>query len=96
MATNALLERDGQRHALITTRGFRDIVQIGNQSRPAIFDLAIHKPEVLYDQVVEVDERVTVVGYSSDPHAREHSVQFSSMGRDARCLLYTSPSPRDS
>ena len=74
MATNALLERDGQRHALITTRGFRDIVQIGNQSRPAIFDLAIHKPEVLYDQVVEVDERVTVVGYSSDPHAREHSV----------------------
>ena len=84
MATNALLERDGQRHALITTRGFRDIVQIGNQSRPAIFDLAIHKHEVLYDQVVEVDERVTVVGYSSDPHAREHSVQFSSMGRDAQ------------
>lgn len=83
VATNALLERQGERHALITTKGFRDIVQIGNQSRPSIFDLAIHKPEVLYDQVVEIDERVTVVGYTSDPNAREHSVQFSSLDRDA-------------
>ena len=74
VATNALLERQGERHALITTKGFRDIVQIGNQSRPSIFDLAIHKPEVLYEHVVEVDERVTVVGYTSHPNAREHGV----------------------
>lgn len=91
VATNALLERDGERHALITTKGFRvrvqhlhqDIVQIGNQARPAIFDLAIHKPEVLYDQVVEIDERVTLVGYTSDPQAGQHAVQFSSTARDA-------------
>ena len=83
VATNALLERQGERHALITTKGFRDIVQIGNQSRPSIFDLAIHKPEVLYEHVVEVDERVTVVGYTSHPNAREHGVQFSSQSRDA-------------
>lgn len=58
-------------------------MKIGNQARPAIFDLAIHKPEVLYDQVIEVDERVTLVGYTSDPQAAKHAVQFSSMARDA-------------
>ncbi|WFD05087.1 5-oxoprolinase (ATP-hydrolyzing) [Malassezia vespertilionis] len=83
VATNALLERDGERHALITTQGYRDIIRIGNQSRPKIFDLAIRKPDVLYDKVVEVDERVTVVGYASAPNARESAVQFSSAARDA-------------
>lgn len=83
VATNALLERDGEKHVLVTTKGFRDIVQIGNQARPSIFDLAIHKPEVLYSDVLEVDERVTVVGYTSDPEAREHAVQFASTARDA-------------
>lgn len=83
VATNALLERNGERHALITTRGFGDIVQIGNQARPRIFDLAIHKPDVLYSEVVEVDERVTLVGYTSEPEAREHAVKFSSHERDA-------------
>lgn len=58
-------------------------MQIGNQARPAIFDLAIHKPDVLYDQVLEVDERVTVVGYASDPEAREHAVKFETSARDA-------------
>ena len=58
-------------------------MQIGNQARPAIFDLAIHKPDVLYDQVLEVDERVTVVGYASDPEAREHAVKFETTARDA-------------
>ncbi|KDN37579.1 hypothetical protein K437DRAFT_291945 [Tilletiaria anomala UBC 951] len=76
VATNALLERKGEKHALITTKGFKDIVQIGNQSRPRIFDLAIRKPEVLYSAVVEVDERVTLVGYTSDPKYREHRVEF--------------------
>lgn len=58
MATNALLERKGERCALVTTRGFRDLLHIGNQSRPHIFDLEIRIPEVLYDMVVEVDEQV--------------------------------------
>ena len=58
VATNALLERNGSRCALITTKGFRDLLKIGNQSRPKIFDLVINKPSLLYEKVVEVDERV--------------------------------------
>ena len=58
VATNALLERKGERCCLVTTKGFRDLLHIGNQSRPAIFDLVIHIPDVLYDSVVEVDEQV--------------------------------------
>ncbi|RKO87012.1 5-oxoprolinase-like protein, partial [Blyttiomyces helicus] len=60
-----LLERKGEPSALITTRGFRHLLHIGNQSRPKIFDLAINAPEVLYSEVVEVDERVTLVGYTA-------------------------------
>ena len=61
VATNALLERKGAPCVLITTKGFRDLLRIGNQSRPNIFDLVIRKPELLYAQIVEVDERVKVV-----------------------------------
>jgi 5-oxoprolinase (ATP-hydrolysing) len=43
----------------------------GNQSRPRIFDLAINKPEVLYETVLEVDERVTLEGYAEDPNPKE-------------------------
>lgn len=67
VATNALLERKGQDCALVVTQGFRDCLEIGNQSRPRIFDLAIRKPEVLYKEVVEVDERVTLEDYAEDP-----------------------------
>lgn len=58
VATNALLERKGERCCLVTTKGFKDLQRIGNQSRPKIFDLNIQRPELLYDIVVEVDERV--------------------------------------
>ncbi|KAG0306196.1 hypothetical protein BGZ98_002799 [Dissophora globulifera] len=83
VATNALLERKGERCALLISRGFKDLLMIGNQSRPKIFDLTITKPDVLYQAVVEVDERqaekqsrhaqwnvamqVTLVGYTSSP-----------------------------
>lgn len=80
VATNALLERKGAKHALITTKGFKDLVQIGNQSRPSIFDLAIRKPEVLYSKVLEIDERVTLVGYTSDPEFRKNQIQFKENG----------------
>jgi 5-oxoprolinase (ATP-hydrolysing) len=60
VATNALLERRGARVALVVTRGFADILHIGNQSRPLIFDLRIQKPENLYECVVEVDERLVL------------------------------------
>ncbi|XP_072855570.2 5-oxoprolinase [Pogona vitticeps] len=58
VATNALLERKGERVALLITKGFRDLLHIGNQARPHIFDLEVSMPEVLYEAVVEVDERL--------------------------------------
>ena len=81
VATNALLERKGERMALVITTGFKDLLHIGNQSRPRIFDLVnsnylhllyyvkllllpvvsmqkIVMPEVLYEDVIEVEERV--------------------------------------
>ncbi|ORY57298.1 5-oxoprolinase [Pseudomassariella vexata] len=70
VATNALLERKGEKIALVVTEGFRDCLVIGNQSRPKIFDLAIRKPDVLYEEVVEVDERVTLEDYAEDPERR--------------------------
>jgi len=58
VATNALLERKGCPFCLVTTRGFGDLLQIGYQNRPDIFALNIIKPKMLYDAVLEVDERV--------------------------------------
>ncbi|KPH82676.1 5-oxoprolinase [Bosea vaviloviae] len=58
VATNALLERKGDRTLLVTTKGFRDALRIGYQARPDIFAKEIIKPEQLYDDVVEIDERV--------------------------------------
>lgn len=58
VATNALLERKGDRVALIITHGFRDTLQIGNQSRPKIFDLEIKTPSPVYEQVYEIHERI--------------------------------------
>ncbi|XP_038616389.1 5-oxoprolinase isoform X1 [Tachyglossus aculeatus] len=60
VATNALLERKGERLALLITRGFRDLLHIGSQARPDLFDLAVAMPEVLYEEVVEVEERVVL------------------------------------
>ncbi|ABN64939.2 5-oxoprolinase [Scheffersomyces stipitis CBS 6054] len=67
VATNALLERKGARIALVTTKGFKDLLHIGDQSRPDLFALNIVKPGVLYDKVVEADERVTMPAFSVDP-----------------------------
>jgi len=67
VATNALLERKGEKIAMVVTKGFKDCLEIGNQSRPKIFDLAIRKPDVLYEAVVEIDERVTLEDYAEDP-----------------------------
>jgi len=62
VATNALLERKGEPTVLVTTRGFRDALRIGTQARPRIFARAIELPEMLYDGVVEADERVAADG----------------------------------
>ncbi|KAM9978310.1 hypothetical protein ACTFIY_012063 [Dictyostelium cf. discoideum] len=61
VGTNALLERKGEKVLLVTSKGFRDLLQIGNQSRPKIFELNITKPELIYDSVVELEERVQIV-----------------------------------
>ncbi|MBN8899435.1 MAG: hydantoinase B/oxoprolinase family protein, partial [Rhodospirillales bacterium] len=62
VATNALLERKGERTLLVVNRGFADCLRIGNQARPRLFDLAITLPTMLYDEVVEIAGRVGVDG----------------------------------
>lgn len=53
--------------ALFVKLGFRDLCEIGDGSRPKLFDLNIRKPQVLFDQVVEIEERVTMENYELDP-----------------------------
>ncbi len=62
VATNALLERKGERTLLVITKGFRDALRIGYQARPKIFARHIVKPEMLYERALEVDERVRADG----------------------------------
>ena len=62
VATNALLERKGERVLLVITSGFRDLLQIGYQTRPRLFDLEIRRPDLLYEDVVEMDERLDAEG----------------------------------
>ena len=89
LATNALLERKGARCALVVTRGFGDILRIGNQDRPALFDLEIRKPDLLYETVIEVDERLRVL--APDEEAPEDRVVRGVTGE--RFLVLQAPDP---
>lgn len=60
--TNALLERKGARTLFITTAGFSDLLEIGNQARPDIFALSVKKRTMLYSHVIELDERIDAAG----------------------------------
>jgi 5-oxoprolinase (ATP-hydrolysing) len=62
VATNALLERKGDRTVLVITEGFADALEIGYQARPRLFDRHIVKPELLYERVVEIRERSSASG----------------------------------
>jgi 5-oxoprolinase (ATP-hydrolysing) len=62
VATNALLERKGERTVLVITEGFADALRIGYQNRPRLFDRHIKLPELLYERVVEVRERIGARG----------------------------------
>ncbi|MET0287566.1 MAG: hydantoinase B/oxoprolinase family protein [Polyangiales bacterium] len=62
VATNALLERAGEPCVLVTTRGFRDQLRIGYQNRPRLFERQIRLPELIFERVIEVDERITARG----------------------------------
>ncbi|KAI2625982.1 Hydantoinase B/oxoprolinase-domain-containing protein [Hypomontagnella submonticulosa] len=66
VATNALLERKGTRHAFVVNQGFGDLLEIGYQSRPKLFELGIKKPELLYEKVIEITERITVEEFDED------------------------------
>lgn len=78
VATNALLERKGDRTLLLITRGFRDALRIGYQARPDIFAKKIVKPDQLYERVVEVTERVRVDGtVEAAPDAAEIEAALS-------------------
>ncbi|MCH7873655.1 MAG: hydantoinase, partial [Planctomycetes bacterium] len=91
--TNALLERRGAATALVTTAGFADVLRIGYQDRPALFELDIHKPVDLYQTVIEIDERVDHEGHVLTPldggRVREQLAPLLSAGITslAVCLL---------
>ena len=67
VATNALLERRGERTLFVTTRGFGDALRIGYQNRPRLFDLDIVLPSLLYERVIEVDGRIDAGGNVLSP-----------------------------
>src|ERR1700761_4195576 len=67
VATNALLERKGERVLLLVNRGFADALRIGNQARPRLFDLAITLPTMLYERVAEIGGRIGVDGAEIEP-----------------------------
>lgn len=62
VATNALLERKGERVLLVITKGFGDLLRIGTQARPDLFALEIRRPDLLYETVVEAEERLDAEG----------------------------------
>src|SRR5690348_8035395 len=91
VATNALLERKGERVALAITRGFGDALRIGYQARPDIFARHIVLPSMLYERVVEIDERVGVDGDVLAPldegQAREVLRSVRDSGIDALAIV---------
>ena len=98
-ATNALLERKGASVALVTTKGFADVLKIGNQDRPELFELDIRKRDELATTVVEIDERLTATGeVLRVPDEREVRDKLESL-RDAGietlaiCLLHAYLNP---
>ena len=75
VATNALLEKKGDDTALFITEGFKDIIEIGYQARPKTFELDIKKPDLLYGDVFEVEERLFETGATKVPHNKEKTRQ---------------------
>jgi 5-oxoprolinase (ATP-hydrolysing) len=91
VATNALLERKGERLALAITRGFGDALRIGYQARPEIFARHIVLPTMLYEAVVEIDERIgadgAVVRPLEETQARAEFQQLRQDGYDALAIV---------
>ena len=94
VATNALLERKGERTVLVVTRGFRDQLRIGYQARPKLFVRKIELPELLHESVIEVNERIGAHGdivIPLDVIAAQHELE-AAFNRGIRavaiCLLH--------
>jgi 5-oxoprolinase (ATP-hydrolysing) len=93
--TNALLTRSGARTVFVTTRGFGDVLLIGNQDRPRLFDLAIQKPVPLFETVIEIEERIDAGGAvlrAPDPEAVREQLRFvlqSGIESLAICLMHS-------
>jgi 5-oxoprolinase (ATP-hydrolysing) len=92
VATNALLERKGEDHALLITKGFADALAIGTQQRPNLFDLHVTQPSVLYKKVIEVDERISPNGEILTPlpfeSLREVLTESKQEGFDNLAILF--------
>jgi 5-oxoprolinase (ATP-hydrolysing) len=92
--TNALLTRSGAKTALVTTRGFADVLLVGYQDRPRLFDLQIRKFPPLYEATIEIDERISAEGeVLQSPDAQTVRTQLTALRRDgiqalAICLLH--------
>ena len=83
VATNALLERKGDRTLLLITQGLGDLLRIGYQNRPRLFDLHIKLPSMLYERVAEVEERVGAKGEVVTPLNEVRAVQALQEAYDA-------------
>ncbi|VUC26728.1 unnamed protein product [Clonostachys rosea] len=92
VATNALLERQGAKTVLFITKGFKDLLKIGNQSRPDMFALNVKRPELLYSKVMEVSERVTL--HDSIAYKRKDD-ESNSQPLENAASSNTSSSPED-
>lgn len=97
--TNALLTRQGARTAFVATRGFGDLLRIGNQDRPRLFDLDIRKPEPLFSESREVGGRLDAAGHVLE---EPDTAQIREVMRDLRaagiesvaiCLLHATANP---
>ena len=102
VSVNALLERDGAKTALVTTQGFRDVLEIARQDRPALYDLDATKPEPLVprNRRFEIDERATTEGIErpvdpADVRALADDIAASGAESVAVCLLHAYAHPEN-
>ncbi|RSM06256.1 hypothetical protein CEP52_005820 [Fusarium oligoseptatum] len=77
IATNALLEHKGVKFAFATTKGFKDVCVIGDQTRPKLFALQVEKAKALHDKVIEIDERITIEDYDLNPYPTDKNATIT-------------------
>ncbi|CAG8020166.1 unnamed protein product [Penicillium olsonii] len=77
IATNALLEGKGREFAFVTTKGFKDVCVIDDQTRPKLFALNVRKPPALHSVSVEIDERITIEDYDLNPFPLDKALELT-------------------